>query len=72
MGLGNEMEGHQPDDIVQRIDTFFKTEAELSEEDRLLAGFEWAIEHGFMTPEECDDCLRAFKEGYTATLGEEI
>lgn len=72
MGLGNEMEGHQPDDIVQRIDIFFKTEAELSAEDRLLAGFEWAIEHGFMTPEECDDCLRAFKEGYTATLGEEV
>lgn len=62
--------GHQPDDIVERIDFFFKMDEQMSAEDKLRDGLIWAVEHGFMTAEESDDCLRAYKEGYTATLGE--
>lgn len=61
--------GHQPEDIIERIDLFFKTDAEMSAEDKLKDGLDWAVEHGYMTPEDCTECLRAYKDGYTATLG---
>ncbi len=62
--------GHQPNDIVDRIDLFFTLDAQMSAEEKLLEGLEWARESGFMSPEDVDECIRAYKSGYTATLGE--
>lgn len=47
---------------IRQIDTFFETESRLSEEEKLLEGLQWGIEHNFITEIEADECLRAFKE----------
>lgn len=51
------------DFAIRRIDEFFETEARLTEEDRIRAGAQWGVEHGFLT---ADEALEVERLGHIA------
>lgn len=57
------------DAMIAKIDSFFETERQMSDEDRVSEGLQWGVEHGFVTEDERDAYLRAYHLGYMHSLG---
>lgn len=42
---------------IRIIDEFFDLDSKMSEEDKLHQGLSWAVEHGWMSQSEADNCM---------------
>lgn len=61
---GGDLAAH----AVEKIDTYFQLDAQMSEENKLQEGLLYGVEHGILTQDEADECLRAFHMGFISTV----
>lgn len=66
------MRNREADEGIRVIDEFFALEAQLSEEDKLVYGLKYGVEHGILTQDEMDACLQAYHDGLTGAMPNQV